>query len=75
MRTVANYFLVNLSVANLLMCSLNCTFNFIYTQQLRPDRRPGRLTPVTSPAARTRPLHLFAATARASEAVTILVTA
>ncbi|XP_037084382.1 LOW QUALITY PROTEIN: uncharacterized protein LOC119104768 [Pollicipes pollicipes] len=30
MRTVTNYFLVNLSVANLLMSTLNCTFNFVY---------------------------------------------
>ncbi|KAF0303357.1 Tachykinin-like peptides receptor 86C [Amphibalanus amphitrite] len=30
MRTVTNYFLVNLSVANLLMSCLNCTFNFVY---------------------------------------------
>ncbi|XP_037084403.1 tachykinin-like peptides receptor 86C [Pollicipes pollicipes] len=30
MRTVANYFLVNLSVANLLMSCLNCSFNFVY---------------------------------------------
>ena len=30
MRTVTNYFLVNLSVANLLMSCLNCSFNFIY---------------------------------------------
>ncbi|XP_037094572.1 tachykinin-like peptides receptor 86C [Pollicipes pollicipes] len=30
MRTATNCFLVNLSVANLLMICLNCTFNFIY---------------------------------------------
>ncbi|XP_037965375.2 tachykinin-like peptides receptor 86C isoform X2 [Plutella xylostella] len=30
MRTVTNYFLVNLSLADLMMASLNCLFNFIY---------------------------------------------
>ncbi|GAB0086194.1 tachykinin-like peptides receptor 99D [Sergentomyia squamirostris] len=30
MRTVTNYFLLNLSVADLLMSSLNCVFNFIF---------------------------------------------
>ncbi|XP_058457169.1 tachykinin-like peptides receptor 86C [Malaya genurostris] len=30
MRTVTNYFLLNLSVADLLMSSLNCSFNFIF---------------------------------------------
>lgn len=30
MRTVTNYFLVNLSVADLMMSSLNCGFNFIF---------------------------------------------
>lgn len=30
MRTITNYFLLNLSVADLLMSSLNCIFNFIY---------------------------------------------
>ncbi|GBP17386.1 Tachykinin-like peptides receptor 86C [Eumeta japonica] len=30
MRTVTNYFLVNLSVADLMMAALNCLFNFIY---------------------------------------------
>ncbi|XP_038223023.1 tachykinin-like peptides receptor 86C [Zerene cesonia] len=30
MRTVTNYFLVNLSFADLMMSSLNCLFNFIY---------------------------------------------
>ncbi|XP_075210909.1 tachykinin-like receptor at 86C [Lycorma delicatula] len=30
MRTVTNYFLMNLSVADLLMSSLNCIFNFIF---------------------------------------------
>ncbi|XP_053604017.1 tachykinin-like peptides receptor 86C isoform X2 [Plodia interpunctella] len=30
MRTVTNYFLVNLSFADLMMASLNCLFNFIY---------------------------------------------
>lgn len=30
MRTVTNYFLLNLSVADLLMASLNCIFNFIF---------------------------------------------
>lgn len=30
MRTITNYFLLNLSVADLLMSSLNCMFNFIY---------------------------------------------
>lgn len=30
MRTITNYFLLNLSIADLLMSSLNCMFNFIY---------------------------------------------
>lgn len=30
MRTVTNYYLLNLSVADLLMASLNCVFNFIF---------------------------------------------
>jgi tachykinin receptor 3 len=30
MRTVTNYFLMNLSVADLLMSLLNCVFNFIF---------------------------------------------
>ncbi|NP_001127748.1 tachykinin-like peptides receptor 86C [Bombyx mandarina] len=30
MRTVTNYFLVNLSLADLMMSALNCLFNFIY---------------------------------------------
>ncbi|KAL9895226.1 tachykinin-like peptides receptor 86C [Glossina fuscipes] len=30
MRTVTNYFLLNLSIADLLMSSLNCIFNFIF---------------------------------------------
>lgn len=30
MRTVTNYYLLNLSVADLLMSSMNCGFNFIY---------------------------------------------
>ncbi|KAJ9579513.1 hypothetical protein L9F63_004832, partial [Diploptera punctata] len=30
MRTVTNYFLVNLSISDLLMSLLNCTFNFIF---------------------------------------------
>ncbi|XP_063232134.1 tachykinin-like peptides receptor 86C [Bacillus rossius redtenbacheri] len=30
MRTVTNYFLVNLSVADLLMSLLNCVFNFVF---------------------------------------------
>ncbi|KAH8341826.1 hypothetical protein KR059_001037 [Drosophila kikkawai] len=30
MRTVTNYFLLNLSIADLLMSSLNCVFNFIF---------------------------------------------
>lgn len=30
MRTITNYFLMNLSVADLLMSSLNCIFNFIF---------------------------------------------
>ncbi|XP_057663981.1 tachykinin-like peptides receptor 86C isoform X2 [Diorhabda carinulata] len=30
MRTVTNYFLVNLSAADLLLTTLNCIFNFIY---------------------------------------------
>ena len=30
MRTVTNYFLVNLSVADLMMSVLNCIFNFIF---------------------------------------------
>ncbi|XP_014480178.1 PREDICTED: tachykinin-like peptides receptor 86C, partial [Dinoponera quadriceps] len=30
MRTVTNYFLVNLSLADLMMSSLNCGFNFIF---------------------------------------------
>ncbi|XP_022919260.1 tachykinin-like peptides receptor 86C [Onthophagus taurus] len=33
MRTITNYFLVNLSVADLLLSTLNCTFNFIYMLQ------------------------------------------
>lgn len=30
MRTITNYFLLNLSIADLSMSSLNCMFNFIY---------------------------------------------
>lgn len=30
MRTATNYFLLNLSIADLLMSSLNCMFNFIF---------------------------------------------
>lgn len=30
MRTITNYFLLNLSIADLMMSSLNCMFNFIY---------------------------------------------
>lgn len=30
MRTTTNYYLLNLSVADLLMSALNCMFNFIY---------------------------------------------
>lgn len=30
MRTVTNYYLLNLSVADLLMSSMNCIFNFIF---------------------------------------------
>ncbi|CRK88961.1 CLUMA_CG002658, isoform A, partial [Clunio marinus] len=30
MRTITNYFLLNLSIADLLMASLNCVFNFIF---------------------------------------------
>lgn len=30
MRTVTNYFLVNLSVSDLMMSLLNCVFNFIF---------------------------------------------
>lgn len=30
MRTITNYFLVNLSVADLMMSLLNCAFNFIF---------------------------------------------
>uniref|UniRef100_A0A1A9VEM5 G-protein coupled receptors family 1 profile domain-containing protein n=1 Tax=Glossina austeni TaxID=7395 RepID=A0A1A9VEM5_GLOAU len=30
MRTITNYFLLNLSIADLLMSSLNCIFNFIF---------------------------------------------
>lgn len=30
MRTVTNYYLLNLSVADLLMSSMNCVFNFIF---------------------------------------------
>lgn len=30
MRTVTNYFLLNLSISDLLMASLNCVFNFIF---------------------------------------------
>lgn len=30
MRTVTNYFLVNLSVSDLMMALLNCIFNFIF---------------------------------------------
>ena len=30
MRTVTNYFLLNLSVTDLLMSSINCIFNFIF---------------------------------------------
>lgn len=30
MRTVTNYYLLNLSVADLMMASMNCVFNFIF---------------------------------------------
>ncbi|XP_060523858.1 tachykinin-like peptides receptor 86C [Cylas formicarius] len=33
MRTVTNYFLVNLSIADLMLITLNCTFNFTYMIQ------------------------------------------
>ncbi|KAF4532812.1 hypothetical protein B566_EDAN002662 [Ephemera danica] len=40
MRTVTNYFLVNLSVADLLMAIFNCIFNFVY--MLNSDWQFGR---------------------------------
>ncbi|XP_059468472.1 tachykinin-like peptides receptor 86C [Neocloeon triangulifer] len=40
MRTVTNYFLVNLSVADLLMAVFNCIFNFVY--MLNSDWQFGR---------------------------------
>lgn len=41
MRTITNYFLLNLSIADLMMSSLNCMFNFIY--MLNSDWPFGRI--------------------------------
>ncbi|PSN41562.1 hypothetical protein C0J52_17355 [Blattella germanica] len=40
MRTVTNYFLVNLSVADLFMSTFNCIFNFVYMLNRQPTIAP-----------------------------------